>query len=60
MISVRKVALNQTFIAKILIIIGSPGEYGRLSLPAIPIYLIMLGQMLNMIRTKSLSEIKFV
>ena len=44
----------------ILIIMGSPGEYGRLSLPAIPTYIIMIGQLLNMIRVKKISEFKFV
>ena len=44
----------------ILIIMGSPGEFGRLSLPAIPTYLIMIGQLLNMIRVKKISETKFV
>ncbi len=44
----------------VLIILASPGEYGRLSLPAIPVYLIMAGQLLDMTKTKSFSEIKFV
>lgn len=38
----------------ILIVIASPGEYGRLSLPAIPVYLIMIGQLLSMLGTKSI------
>jgi hypothetical protein len=44
----------------ILIVIASPGEYGRLSLPAIPVYLIMLGQLLEMIRIKRISEVSFL
>lgn len=43
----------------ILIIIASPGEYGRLSLPAIPVYLIMIGQLLDLIWIKRISEAKF-
>ena len=44
----------------IVIVIASPGEYGRLSLPAIPVYLIMVGQLLRMIRMKTIAEVKFV
>lgn len=44
----------------ILIIMGSPGEYGRLSLPAIPAYLIMIGQLLNMFRLKRITDFEFV
>lgn len=44
----------------IIIILGSPGEYGRLSLPAMPVYLIMFGQLLNMIRIKRISNVRFV
>ena len=43
----------------ILIVIASPGEYGRLSLPAIPVYLIMIGQLLDIIRRKRLTEVEF-
>ena len=43
----------------ILIIIASPGEFGRLSLPAIPVYLIMIGQLLDLIGVKRISEVKF-
>ncbi len=41
----------------IIIIIASPGEYGRLLLPSIPVYLIMFGQLLNMIKFKNISEV---
>lgn len=44
----------------ILIIIASPGEYGRLSIPAIPVYLIMIGQLLEMIKIKRVSEVIFI
>lgn len=44
----------------IVIILGSPGEYGRLSLPAIPAYLLMLGQLLDIINSKRLSDTIFV
>ena len=36
----------------IVIIIASPGEYGRLSLPAVPVYLVMFAQLFDMIRRK--------
>ena len=44
----------------ILIIIASPGEYGRLSIPAIPVYLIMIGQLLEMIKIKRVSEVIYI
>ncbi len=44
----------------VLIIIASPGEFGRLTLPAIPTYLIMFGQLFDMIKIKKISEIEFV
>lgn len=44
----------------ILIIMGSPGEYGRLSLPAIPAYLIMIGQLLDVIRFDYICNHKFL
>ena len=43
----------------VLIIIASPGEYGRLSLPAVPIYLIMFGQLFNCFKAKRLFDIQF-
>lgn len=43
----------------ILIVIASPGEYGRLSLPAIPAYLIMIGRMLDSIQIKGINKICF-
>lgn len=44
----------------IVIVIGSPGEYGRLSLPAIPAYFVMFGQLLNIIRVKRFSDNLFI
>ena len=44
----------------IVIVIGSPGEYGRLSLPAIPAYFVMFGQLLNIIRVKRFSDNLFM
>lgn len=41
----------------IIVIIASPGEYGRLLLPSIPAYLIMFGQLLNMIKFKRVCEV---
>jgi hypothetical protein len=43
----------------ILIIVASPSDYWRLSLPAIPTYLIMIGQLLNMLGIKKPSEVRF-
>lgn len=44
----------------IIVIIASPGEYGRLLLPSIPAYLIMFGQLLNMIKFKRFCEVNGV
>lgn len=43
----------------VLIIIGSPGEYGRLSLPALPAYFIMFGQLLNVVKLKNVMKVRF-
>ena len=40
-----------------VIIVGSPGDYSRLILPAIPVYLIMISQLINYFMNKELKDL---
>lgn len=43
-----------------IIIVGSPGDYSRLILPAIPVYLIMIGQLICLFTTKKSNDAIFI